>query len=1593
MEKRILSLLLTAAMVFTMLFTLPHVTVYAAEPTYAGTYAEFTAAIAEGRSIISVTNNFSLEGDVIINQPVTITSDSGYTINTGNHSLLIVDGGEVSLEGSLSLTGSATTIQVLYGGELDLPEYYSGTISTTGAGGKAIYTVGVTSNVYIAGGTILADSDAKSALSLGDRTTRVTIRGGTISGSGSAYDIYMENGYGAPLNIYMSESGPDIDEVYVHWKPADAPELEGDYPLLRSLPDPISLRIGEVKELEFDDYLGEWEAEYEGDPALNLYSEYDSDSETVYRTISPGTAGVYNLILNIVGTRLTIPVTVTTGFAGGDGSETDPYQIETAEQLNNVRNLLGSAYKDTYFQLTAPIDLSSYSNWEPIGNMVNPFCGHFYGAVYDNDTELDVFLPISNLTINRPDEQYVGLFGYCASAEIWGVAIRNANVTGGSDSGTGALVGQSVGYISSEYKQTRIELCSVTGSVTAVGGYAVGGLVGMATDTLITQSYSTAGVTGMLSHAAGGLAGFLYRSMIDNSYATGSVTSTGIEKYAGGLVGWSTESDIYYCYAAGKVSGDGEIGGLIGLSNNSNITQSYFNIANAGSSDDNSKGQGLMTGSMIHQGDYFEDWDFDLSGGAWKIDPWESYPYLQKNEQIPHPTPPLVTSAGIVEETDEPRYNASTKTLTMTYAGNGANFMAEDVTPGDGLFIWSSSDTDVTDISWHDDGVITIYGVGAGTATISMKSSNGNTLDSITVIVEPMLLPVTGGFEVEDKEYDGSTDASITATSTLSLDTAGCIGTDAGNLTANFAATFSDPDAGENKAVNLSASTLTGSAAGNYVLDFSSVPTTTGAITPKELTIGGSFTVQNKAHDGTTNAAIAYSNLTLIGRVGDDDVTLVPVLAFDTPDIATGKTVSLTTDSSLTGAKAANYTLSIVGAPTYTSGVIAEKGATLGGSFTVNNKEYSGDKAAAIASNNLTLIGIDTGDEVSIASVTAEFDSAAAGDGKTVRIVGLALAGANAGKYAVSLTGAPTATANITAKSLTITGSFTVQGKEYDGTVNAVIGTNNLTLGGIISGDIVSLNAGAAFDDANAGTGKTVTLAGPALTGADAANYVLDLTGAPTTTADITKATGLQAPPAPTLQSKTSASVTLTPNAEQEFSRENGTTWQSSNVFTGLKPSTEYSFITRIKDDANHEASPASAVLTVKTNASSSSGSGSSGVGGSSNSGSTSITDRLEIPSSFVSDTNPGKTQTLRNDLASITISSDMLDNIPSVVGKKAEISIGQGDKAGLPDDVKAAIGDRPLISLSLWIDGKQTDWSNPDAPVTVNIPYTPTADELKNPESIVVWYINGSGNVISVPNGRYDAATGTVSFFTTHFSDYAVSFVHKTFSDLGSAEWARKAIETMAAKGITSGTGDGTTFSPGLNITRADFIVLLIKALGLTAEFTENFDDVKPDAYYYNPVGIAKKLGITAGCGNNLFKPTESISRQDMMVLAARALEKYQGLEAAETNAVLERFTDRKEIAEYAVQSLATLIEAGLTEGSGGRLTPRANTTRAEAAAFLYKIYNKYPKAPTYTDSEFSRLAGQNRVDTALSVAKAAYPDKITNAVLATVDYYPDAV
>ena len=330
------------------------------------------------------------------------------------------------------------------------------------------------------------------------------------------------------------------------------------------------------------------------------------------------------------------------------------------------------------------------------------------------------------------------------------------------------------------------------------------------------------------------------------------------------------------------------------------------------------------------------------------------------------------------------------------------------------------------------------------------------------------------------------------------------------------------------------------------------------------------------------------------------------------------------------------------------------------------------------------------------------------------------------------------------------------------------------------------------------------------------------------------------------------------------------------------------------------------------------------------------------LPVTALTGAQGGGTLTVSTNAGKITIPDNMLTGITGISGKEAGVTIGQGNKADLPADVKAALGNRPLVQLSLSVDGKQTEWNNPNASVSVSIPYTPTQEELKNPENIVVWYIDGSGNAVTVPNGRYDAKTGMVTFDTNHFSLYAVAFVQRSFSDLGSVAWAKKSIEVLAAKDIIK-TPSANTYNPAANITRADFLYSLVRSLGVNTKISGNFDDVSKDAYYYNEIAIAKALGITAGIGNNKFGPDSGITRQDMMVMTEKALKLLKKVNQQGAATVLDKFTDRQSISSYAANSVATIVKEGLIVGSGNKINPTGSTTRAEAAVFLYRIYNKY--------------------------------------------------
>lgn len=384
-------------------------------------------------------------------------------------------------------------------------------------------------------------------------------------------------------------------------------------------------------------------------------------------------------------------------------------------------------------------------------------------------------------------------------------------------------------------------------------------------------------------------------------------------------------------------------------------------------------------------------------------------------------------------------------------------------------------------------------GAASGNYTLSF-----NDVPTTTADIAAKALTITGAFTVDNKAYDGTTAATFV---TDTLDLAGLVGTE--TVTFNKAATFSQAAPGTNLPVNLDSSTISGDQAANYMLSFVGAPTTTADITARLVTITGSFAVGNKAYDGTTAATITANSLTLVGLAPDDTTTALDAVAnFSQPGVGSALVASLL-DSVLTGDDAGSYTLSFKGAPTAT-GDITAKEVTVGGGFTANDKEYDGATGATFKVDNLQLIGLAPGDDVTLTDKVLNFATKNVGT-QTVSLTSAELGGASEANYSLSLTGAPTASAQITALGLTIGGTFTAQNKPYDGNTTATIDPAGLTLITPVAGDDVDLTGvTAAFAQSDVGTGLTVSITAADLTGAQAGNYTVTTAGAPTTTANIT---------------------------------------------------------------------------------------------------------------------------------------------------------------------------------------------------------------------------------------------------------------------------------------------------------------------------------------------------------------------------------------------------------------------------------------------------------------------------------------------------------
>ena len=172
-----------------------------------------------------------------------------------------------------------------------------------------------------------------------------------------------------------------------------------------------------------------------------------------------------------------------------------------------------------------------------------------------------------------------------------------------------------------------------------------------------------------------------------------------------------------------------------------------------------------------------------------------------------------------------------------------------------------------------------------------------------------------------------------------------------------------------------------------------------------------------------------------------------------------------------------------------------------------------------------------------------------------------------------------------------------------------------------------------------------------------------------------------------------------------------------------------------------------------------------------------------------------------------------------------------------------------------------------------------------------------------------------------------------RVFNDIDGVLWASDAIEYLYEKGIVNGKASGV-FAPNDEVTRAEFIKMVVEALGLDkSDVDMPFGDVAADSWYASYVKAAYKAGVVNGDDNGLFNPEATITREDMVTILYRAM--GENSKDAELN-----FTDEETISDYAKEAVAHFAKAGIVNGMGdGRFGARESATRAQTAVIIYRI------------------------------------------------------
>ena len=225
------------------------------------------------------------------------------------------------------------------------------------------------------------------------------------------------------------------------------------------------------------------------------------------------------------------------------------------------------------------------------------------------------------------------------------------------------------------------------------------------------------------------------------------------------------------------------------------------------------------------------------------------------------------------------------------------------------------------------------------------------------------------------------------------------------------------------------------------------------------------------------------------------------------------------------------------------------------------------------------------------------------------------------------------------------------------------------------------------------------------------------------------------------------------------------------------------------------------------------------------------------------------------------------------------------------------------------------------------------------------------------------------------------------TFFDM-KEHWARYDVEYMANEGLVSGKAEGI-YDPEAQITRAEYVTILDRAMGYELVTGESYADVEADSWYATYVATAKANGLLNGLPtDDGFKPEQPITREEMGLFT------YNAIKATKKNDEWVKtladgwnaFQDTAEVSDWAKEGLKYLIQTGIIKGtSDTTVSPKENATRAQGAVILKRFMQQFVWAGPPTNDEwvltFSDEFNSDEMDWSVWRSDASAPGHILSS------------